>query len=69
MNGPRPPRRVLRARAQVHPICVAHKWKVQVLEEFLPAEAGLLGVNMNRGMKIRIRLRPSSDEGQTNVYP
>lgn len=43
---------------------MAHKWKVLMLEEFVPSDAGLLGVNMNRGMKIRIRLRPSSDEGE-----
>ncbi|CAN0481537.1 unnamed protein product, partial [Laminaria digitata] len=45
---------------QVHPICAAHKWNVQMLEEFVPPNAGLLGMNVNRN-KIFIRLRPASD--------
>lgn len=49
---------------QVKPICVAHQWKVPLLLEFVPKEAGLLGMNVNRGQKICIRLRPASDEGE-----
>ncbi|CAM9143405.1 unnamed protein product, partial [Scytosiphon promiscuus] len=52
---------------QVKPICVAHEWKVPLLVEFVPKDAGLLGMNVNRGQKICIRLRPASDEG--NFYP
>lgn len=43
---------------------MAHKWKVGMLEEFMPSEAGLLGLNMNGGMKIKVRLRPPADEGK-----
>jgi hypothetical protein len=32
-------------------------WKVQILAEFLPPEPNLLGLNINRGYKICIRLR------------
>ena len=46
------------------PICVAHKWNVQMLEEFVPPNAGLLGMNVNR-KKIFIRLRPASDLGES----
>ncbi|CAM9730353.1 unnamed protein product, partial [Ectocarpus sp. 13 AM-2016] len=52
---------------QVKPICVAHKWKVVLLLEFIPNNPGLLGLNVNRGQKICIRLRPPSDEG--SFYP
>lgn len=38
-----------------------------MMEEFVPQNAGLLGVNINRGQKIRIRLRPPSDEGESYV--
>ena len=53
---------------QVKPICVAHKWNVQTLEEFVPPNAGLLGMNVNR-KKIFIRLRPASDVGELPPHP
>lgn len=49
--------------AQVKPICVAHQWQVKVLEEFVPPNPDLLGMNVNRS-KILIRLRPASDVGE-----
>lgn len=33
------------------------KWKVPLLTEFMPKQDGLLGMNVNRGSKIMIRLR------------
>ncbi|CAM9248068.1 unnamed protein product [Discosporangium mesarthrocarpum] len=45
---------------QVKPICVAHKWTITSLEEFMPGNPQLLGMNVNR-KKILIRLRPASD--------
>lgn len=48
---------------KVKPICVAHKWNVKFLEEFIPPNPGLLGMNVNR-QKIFIRLRPHSDVGK-----
>ncbi|CAI5474425.1 unnamed protein product [Closterium sp. Yama58-4] len=35
------------------------KWKVPLLSEFSPSNARLLGLNVNRGREIRIRLRPA----------
>jgi hypothetical protein len=44
----------------VKPLCVAHKWSVKSLDEFDPANPGLLGVNINRSF-IKIRLRRPGD--------
>jgi len=41
----------------VKPIMRKRGWRVQVLAEFLPAEHNLLGLNINKGYKICIRLR------------
>ncbi|KAK3054293.1 hypothetical protein LTR09_004561 [Extremus antarcticus] len=41
----------------VKPIMRKRGWKVQILAEFLPTEANLLGLNINKGFKICIRLR------------
>lgn len=41
----------------VKPIMRKRSWRVQVLAEFLPPEQNLLGLNINRGYKICIRLR------------
>jgi DNA-dependent metalloprotease WSS1 len=49
--------------AQVQPIMTKHQWKVPLVVEFFPANPGLLGMNMNSGQKIMIRLRPSKDRG------
>ncbi|KAJ2812657.1 hypothetical protein H4S07_001248 [Coemansia furcata] len=53
-----------RLSAQVRPIMAARKWRVQVLREFFPTNPNLLGLNVNRGQEIRIRLRPSHDATQ-----
>ncbi|WPH02501.1 Hypothetical protein R9X50_00536600 [Acrodontium crateriforme] len=41
----------------VKPIMRKRNWKVQILSEFLPPEQNLLGLNINKGYKICIRLR------------
>ncbi|KAI6997095.1 zinc ion binding protein [Hortaea werneckii] len=41
----------------VKPIMRKRGWKVQILAEFLPPEQNLLGLNINKGYKICIRLR------------
>lgn len=41
----------------VKPIMRKRGWRVQILAEFLPAEQNLLGLNINKGYKICIRLR------------
>lgn len=45
--------------SQVTPICKARSWKIGLLKEMCPPNASLLGMNVNRGMKILIRLRHS----------
>jgi hypothetical protein len=43
-------------------------WKVGSVEEFLPKNGGLLGLNVNRGQKVKIRLRPAANEGSFLPY-
>jgi hypothetical protein len=43
--------------SMVKPIMSKRSWKVSVLAEFLPEEQNLLGLNINKGYKICIRLR------------
>ncbi|KAJ2376045.1 hypothetical protein IW150_002205 [Coemansia sp. RSA 2607] len=50
-----------RVAAQVRPVMQARGWHVPVVREFLPRNANLLGVNINGGQEIRIRLRPAHD--------
>ncbi|KAJ2697164.1 hypothetical protein H4218_004140 [Coemansia sp. IMI 209128] len=57
-----------RLAAQVRPIMASRQWKVQVLREFFPTNPSLLGLNVNRGQEIRIRLRPSHDPTQFLPY-
>ncbi|KAJ2611425.1 hypothetical protein H4S08_003168 [Coemansia sp. RSA 1365] len=40
-----------------------HGWRVKVLREFYPRTANLLGLNVNRGQEIRLRLRSAHDDG------
>ncbi|ODQ68291.1 WLM-domain-containing protein, partial [Nadsonia fulvescens var. elongata DSM 6958] len=51
----------------VAPIMRAHKMKVGVLTEFCPKNPNLLGLNVNHGMKICVRLRPAG--GERGFYP
>ena len=46
-----------RVASLVKPIMRKRNWQVQILAEFLPAEQNLLGLNVNKGYKICIRLR------------
>ncbi|CAG8780304.1 21116_t:CDS:2 [Gigaspora margarita] len=50
--------------SHVKPIMQKHNWKVGALEEFFPEDKRLLGVNINKGQKICIRLRPHYDESR-----
>lgn len=43
--------------SMVKPVMRKRGWKVQILAEFLPQEQNLLGLNINRGYKICVRLR------------
>ncbi|GMY30988.1 dna-dependent metalloprotease wss1 [Fagus crenata] len=42
---------------QVQPIMRKHKWRVKVLSEFCPKNPSLLGVNVARGVNVKLRLR------------
>ncbi|GAA5927428.1 uncharacterized protein JCM15063_005896 [Sporobolomyces koalae] len=46
---------------RVKPIMVAHGWNLPILSEFFPTNPNLLGINVNRGQKICLRLRPQED--------
>ncbi|KAH0489228.1 hypothetical protein TgHK011_009668 [Trichoderma gracile] len=48
----------------VKPIMRNRGWKVAELAEFYPNETNLLGLNVNRGMKICLRLRYPQDQNQ-----
>ncbi|KAI8157549.1 hypothetical protein K4K49_005222 [Colletotrichum sp. SAR 10_70] len=45
----------------VKPIMRARGWKVRELAEFYPDQANLLGLNVNRGQRILVRLRYPGD--------
>ncbi|KAM3420019.1 hypothetical protein BST61_g3330 [Cercospora zeina] len=47
----------------VKPIMRKRGWKVSVLAEFLPPEPNLLGLNINKGYKICVRLRYHNNPG------
>ncbi|RGP74836.1 DNA damage response wss1 [Fusarium longipes] len=48
----------------VKPIMRARNWKVRQLAEFYPEQHNLLGLNVNRGAKICLRLRHAGDRNQ-----
>ncbi|KAH8906255.1 putative zinc metallopeptidase [Coniochaeta sp. PMI_546] len=48
----------------VKPIMRARGWTVRELAEFYPDQANLLGLNVNRGQKILLRLRYPGDRNQ-----
>lgn len=48
----------------VKPIMRRRTWKVGTLSEFYPHQQNLLGLNINRGQKICLRLRYPYDERQ-----
>ncbi|GAA0157104.1 protease [Lithospermum erythrorhizon] len=47
---------------QVQPIMRKRKWKVKVLSEFCPTNPSLLGLNINGGQEVKIRLRKQNNE-------
>ena len=67
-SGKRPLKNVAEAQKileKVHDLCkpimIKYKWKVQLLTEFFPKDTHLLGLNVNKGAKICVRLRPASN--------
>ncbi|KAG9125987.1 hypothetical protein FRC07_005320 [Ceratobasidium sp. 392] len=51
----------------VHPIMKRHGWVLPVLAEFFPDDPRLLGLNVNAGAKILVRLRPA--QSPDTFYP
>jgi hypothetical protein len=56
-----------RLATAVAPVMKRRKWKVHVLKEFYPKEDGLLGMNVNRGQTVLVRLRPPNN--RDSFYP
>lgn len=50
--------------SMVKPIMRQRMWKVGILCEFYPSTQNLLGLNVNHGQKICLRLRQPYDETQ-----
>ncbi|XP_050369957.1 uncharacterized protein LOC126788046 [Argentina anserina] len=56
-----------RIAKQVQPIMRNHKWRVKLLSEMCPTNPRLLGLNVNRGVHVKLRLRrPNRD---LDFYP
>ncbi|KAI7894466.1 WLM domain-containing protein [Mucor mucedo] len=51
-----------RLASQVKPILNNRNWTIKNLCEFFPTNENLLGVNVNRGWKVNLRLRPHYDD-------
>eukprot|EP00854_Cymbomonas_tetramitiformis_P003995 gene3994-4964_t len=56
-----------RAAKQVQPLMRRRQWKVGVLLEFYPKSDCLLGLNVNHGQQVKVRLRPPGNE--SDFYP
>ncbi|KFK35550.1 hypothetical protein AALP_AA4G005300 [Arabis alpina] len=53
---------------QVQPIMNRRKWRVKLLSEFCPTNPRLLGVNVNRGVQVKLRLRRVNNDGDFLSY-
>ncbi|KAG6383500.1 hypothetical protein SASPL_156747 [Salvia splendens] len=53
---------------QVQPIMRKHNWRVKVLSEFWPKNPALLGVNVGRGIHVKLRLRRSDRDEEFLPY-
>ncbi|KAJ9568559.1 hypothetical protein OSB04_004525 [Centaurea solstitialis] len=47
---------------QVQPIMRKRKWKVKILSEFCPPNPALLGLNIDGGAEVKVRLRRQNNE-------
>ncbi|KAF4684129.1 hypothetical protein FOZ63_026692 [Perkinsus olseni] len=61
--------RMLNSAAQlVIPIMKKRRWRVAHMMEFVPKNNRLLGLNVNRGLAVKIRLRRNKDPGHFLSY-
>lgn len=57
-----------KAAKQVEPIMKKRGWTVPLLSEFVPESDNLLGLNINRGEEIRVRVRTPSSKNEFFDY-
>lgn len=55
--------RLRKIASLVKPIMRKRAWQVRILSEFMPGTPNLLGLNINKGYKICVRLRYSHSPG------
>ncbi|XP_051133559.1 DNA-dependent metalloprotease WSS1 [Andrographis paniculata] len=53
-----------RIAKQVQPIMRKHNWRVKVLSEFCPKNPALLGLNVGRGIHVKLRLRRANRDDE-----
>lgn len=63
-NAPEALQRLQKIASLVKPLMRQRDWRVGTLAEFYPNESNLLGLNINRGQKICLRLRYAGDDTQ-----
>ncbi|KAK9734931.1 hypothetical protein RND81_04G172200 [Saponaria officinalis] len=51
-----------RIAKQVQPIMLKHNWRVKLLSEMFPKRKQLLGLNVGRGIEVKLRLRRPNNE-------
>jgi len=56
------------AAKQVQPIMRKRKWNVKLLSEFCPSNPALLGLNIDGGREVRVRLRRHNHESEFYPY-
>lgn len=56
-----------RIAKQVEPIMRKHNWRVKLLSEFCPKNPALLGLNVNHGVHVKLRLRKPNRDSE--FYP
>eukprot|EP00039_Didymoeca_costata_P029679 m.25869 g.25869 ORF g.25869 m.25869 type:complete len:390 (+) comp7744_c0_seq2:102-1271(+) len=59
---------LMKAAGLVQPIMKSRSWKVKLLTEFYPKNKSLLGLNVNRGQKICVRIRDPNNESSFLPY-
>jgi len=50
-----------RVTKQVQPLMKRRQWRVKLVREFYPKNPSLLGLNVNRGVEVKVRLRQPGD--------
>ncbi|KAI9357677.1 WLM domain-containing protein [Zopfochytrium polystomum] len=64
VNDERAMTMLTRIASLVKPLMKRHLWELPILREFYPDQKNLLGLNVNRGREIKLRLRSPDDVSQ-----